>query len=206
MELNSQKINPITSFITPKLPGVLTPFCREDLPELSQLYCDPETMEHLGGPLTLSQVETVLGEYIQQSRKFPFGPNAIRDAEQKQLIGRTGLRVSNSDQIIELFPANGSNNTTCFALKNKVQLGYVINPNFRNKGIATQAAKAILDFGFRCWEINEICAFMRAENYGSVVVARDKLKMNCLGNFVFNDDLWFYYSLTREAYLISINN
>ena len=179
------KLNPITSFKSPKLPGVLTPFCSKDLPELSQLYGDPKTMKHLGGSLTLSQVEAVLGEYIQQSQKFPFGPNAIRDMEQKQLIGRTGLRVSNSDQIIELFPANGSNTTTCFSPKNKVQLGYVIHENFRHQGIATQAAKAILDFGFRYLQINEICAFMRAENYGSVKVARDKLNMNCLGNFVF---------------------
>jgi ribosomal-protein-alanine N-acetyltransferase len=201
MKLNPKKIHPITSFKSPKFSGILTPFCNEDLPELSQLYGDSETMKYLGGSLTLSQVETVLGEYIQQSRRFPFGPNAIRDAQQKQLMGRTGLRVSNSEQIIEVYPANGSNITTCFCLKNKVQLGYVIHPKFRHQGIATQAAKAVLDFGFRSLKINEICAFMRAENYGSVVVARDKLNMTLLGNLVFNDDLWFYYSLTREAYL-----
>ncbi len=195
------KLHPITSFESRKLPGVLTPFCGEDLRELSQLYGDSETMKYLGGSLALSQVEAVLKEYIQQSRKFPFGPNAIRDTEQKQFIGRTGLRVSNSDQIIEVFPANGSNATIGFSLKDKVQLRYVIHPKFRHQGIGTQAAKATLDFGFRCLQINEICAFMRAENYGSVVVARDKLKMNCLGSFVFNDDLWFYYQIAREAYL-----
>lgn len=201
MKLNQTKIHPITSFESPKLPGVITPFCRDDLQGLCELYYDSQTMKYLGGPLTFSQVEAVLGEYIQQSQKFPFGPNAIRDVDQNKLIGRTGLRLSNSNQIIEVFPANGSNSTTCFALNNKVQLGYVIHPKFRHQGIATEAAKATLDFGFRYLQIAEICAFMLAENYGSVKVARDKLSMDCLGNFVYNGDLWYYYYLTREAYL-----
>lgn len=38
------------------------------------------------------------------------------------------------------------------------EMGYVINPDFWNKGIATEAGRVLLDFGFNTLKLHRICA------------------------------------------------
>lgn len=178
----------------------ITPFTPEDVPGLHEIYKCPDTMKFLGGSSTLVQTKKAIANYILHCRKHPFGPTAIRDAITARIRGRTGLRIANSPQEIELFPL-GDSKTQFFQLNQKVQLGYVLHPDYRRKGIATAAARAVLDYGFRTLCLEEICAFIRIENYASVCIARDKLQMELKGSFYFDNDLWYYYALNRETYL-----
>jgi RimJ/RimL family protein N-acetyltransferase len=177
----------------------LTLFSEKDAPALLELYINPETMRYKGGPIkTLPEINLVLEKYERQWGLHGVGPMAIREAATGSVIGRTGLRVSDSEEVVELFPLNASASVS-FKLNQKYQIGWVNRPEFRNKGIATVAAKSVLDYAFQIKKVDEVAAFIRIENYPSVAVAR-KLKMSLVGSFCFGGHLWEYHSLTQENY------
>ena len=82
---------------------------------------------------------------------------AITLKESGQLIGNCGIRINNS----ELREAN---------------IGYELNSHFWGKGYATEAARAILQFGFSELGMHRIYANALAINKGSVRVL-EKLGM-----------------------------
>lgn len=176
-------------------------FKREDLGPLLQIYKDPETMQYLGGPQTKEQTESAIKKAIQHHEKHGFGPLAIRCAEDVNgslLVGRTGLRVSESQEKVDLFDLDGSESS--LVLKEKVQIGWVIKSSHRGRGVATKTANSVLDHGFRCLGLTEICAFIQIENYASIKVA-ERLNMQLIGSFVFDGHLWQYHSISKAAYL-----
>lgn len=182
-------------------PTVLTRFCNNDVPDAFELYSNRETVKYLdlGGELkTLPQANLILQQYHRIWEEHQIGPLAIREKFTGKVIGRSGLKISQSPEVVELFPFNGSNPIP-LKLKEKFQIGWVIRPEFRNKGIVIQAAKSVSDYGFKVKKLNEIAAFIRIENYPSVKVAR-KLGMSLVGSFCWNGHLWEYYSLTKENY------
>lgn len=179
---------------------LLTPFSEDDLPLLFKLYHDPDTMKYLSWVKSLEEANAILQGYIEHWKCHHFGPMAIRDASTEVgLMGRVGLRYSDHNCQIDLNLINGE--TTQFQLNQKAQLGYVLDPEYRRRGITTVAARTVLDFGFRELGLEEICAFIQIENYASIKLARDKLKMPLKGSFLFYDHLWEYYSLTQDIYM-----
>ena len=82
---------------------------------------------------------------------------AIEPKENKQLIGTCGIRINN----VDLREAN---------------IGYELNSQFWGKGYATEAALAILRFGFEELGMHRIVANTLAVNKGSVRVL-EKLGM-----------------------------
>jgi RimJ/RimL family protein N-acetyltransferase len=180
-------------------PTVLTRFCNKDVHDLFEVYSNFYTMQHMGGAMrTLPEVALTLGQYYRIWEKYQTGPLAIRDKFTDRVIGRTGLRISESEEAVELFPFNGSDPIP-LKLSDRWQIGWVLSPEFRGKGIATQAAHAVLEYAFKVQKLNEIAAFIRIENYASVKVAR-KLGMSLVGSFLWNGYLWEYHSLSQENY------
>ena len=82
---------------------------------------------------------------------------AVVPKDNKQLIGNCGIRINN----VELREAN---------------IGYELNSQFWGKGYATEAALAILHFGFEELGMHRIVANTLAVNKGSVRVL-EKLGM-----------------------------
>lgn len=62
------------------------------------------------------------------------------------------------------------------------EIGYVINPNFHGRGLATEAARAVCDFGFRSLGLHRIEARYIVGNQASRRVM-DKLGMREEGTF-----------------------
>ena len=50
------------------------------------------------------------------------------------------------------------------------EIGYELNPEFWGRGYATEAAAAIIDFGFREWDLHRISSWCVADNSPSVRV------------------------------------
>ena len=97
-------------------------------------------------------------------------------------------------EAIELFPTDNSQ-PILFYPHEKMQLSHLIT---RYNLTATKPAQ-ICSLVFRCCqEIQEVCCFVDMEQYGSVKFVRDKLKMNLVGSFCWQNRLWYYFSLTRE--------
>lgn len=88
------------------------------------------------------------------------------------------------------------------------EIGWVFNPKFYCKGYATEAAQAMLDYGFTTMNIHRIIATCQPENRPSWRVM-EKLGMRREGYFkkcIPSDGGWwdeYYYAILREEYVPS---
>ncbi|MGN7479838.1 GNAT family N-acetyltransferase [Solibacillus silvestris] len=92
------------------------------------------------------------------------------------------------------------------------EIGWVFNPKYYNKGYASEAAKAMLEFGFEKMKLHRIIATCQPENIPSYRVM-EKIGMRREGNFkkcIPNENEWwdeYYYAILEEEWrLNAINN
>jgi RimJ/RimL family protein N-acetyltransferase len=78
-----------------------------------------------------------------------------------QLIGNCGVRLEKAGDV-------------------EANIGYELNPSYWNQGYATEAANAIVDFGFLYFGVHRIWADLVADNIGSAHVL-EKLGMKLEG-------------------------
>jgi RimJ/RimL family protein N-acetyltransferase len=117
-------------------------------------------------------VQMFLDHQKQDPRvKFQF---AITLKSTGQLIGNCGVRRNSAEAY-------------------EGDMGYELDPNYWGKGYATEAARAVLHFGFSNMGLHRICASCIAENTGSAHVL-EKLGMQQEGrlreNEYFKDRWW----------------
>ncbi|MEY9978716.1 GNAT family N-acetyltransferase [Lysinibacillus sp. RC79] len=86
------------------------------------------------------------------------------------------------------------------------EIGWVLNPNYFNNGYASEAAKAVLDYGFKEMKLHRIIATCQPENIPSYKVM-EKIGMRREGYFKkcipHNDDWWdeYYYAVLDEEWV-----
>lgn len=73
---------------------------------------------------------------------------AITLAESGKMIGTAGFTAVNTDH-------------------DSAEVGYVLNPDFQNRGYATEALRLVLDFGFRVMKLHRIEARCFESNFAS---------------------------------------
>ncbi|MEH2073601.1 MAG: GNAT family N-acetyltransferase [Nostoc sp.] len=128
-------------------------------------------------------IQMFIGEQKEQPRtKFQL---AVVLKEENRLIGNCGIRVNDS----ELREAN---------------IGYELNTQFWGQGYATEAARAILKFGFEELVMHRIWSWCVAENVASVRVL-EKIGMRREGHLLEKElikgrwcDNFLYAILDRE--------
>ena len=85
------------------------------------------------------------------------------------------------------------------------EIGWVFNPKYYNKGYASEAAKAILEFGFEKMKLHRIIATCQPQNIPSYRVM-EKIGMRREGYFkkcIPNGDEWwdeYYYAILEEEW------
>ena len=85
------------------------------------------------------------------------------------------------------------------------EIGWVFNPNYYNKGYASEAAKAMLEFGFEKMKLHRIIATCQPENIPSYRVM-EKIGMRREGYFkkcIPNGQEWwdeYYYAILAEEW------
>jgi RimJ/RimL family protein N-acetyltransferase len=124
----------------------------EDLEEMYLLHSHPEVQKYTGEPLVASKEEMAkaIQERIQNYPKYGYGRWAAFLQEGDQFIGWAGLAyLPEFDEI---------------------DLGYRFLPAFWGKGLATEACKAILQYGFEQLKLNRIIAIAMKENKASIRV------------------------------------
>jgi ribosomal-protein-alanine N-acetyltransferase len=84
----------------------------------------------------------------------------------------------------------------------ETEVGYAIAQKFWGRGLATEAAGALLDYGFKTLNLDKIAAVARPENTGSRRVM-EKLGMtfDYTGEFYGRDLV--HYSISRESWVES---
>lgn len=148
----------------------LREFTSEDLDSIAPLMADPEVMRYsVSGPLSESQVEEFLRKrIIDHYAKFGFGLYAAIHKQDQALIGFTGLLVQNIDG------------------EDRIELGYRLSPKYWGKGLATEAAKAVLHYAFQQLKIDELISIIDPKNTRSVEVAK-RVGMNYWKQTLFHD-------------------
>ncbi|GGH80870.1 ribosomal-protein-alanine N-acetyltransferase [Pullulanibacillus pueri] len=123
------------------------PIGYQDVHHIFQLFSDPDTMKFDGGQTmsTLDEAQEFIQFYSVFRPEFPILRWAIRDKETGTFYGTGGFYKMD--------------------LKNeKAELGGEILKNHWNKGIATEAIKGMLAFGFEGANLNRITALVSPKN------------------------------------------
>ncbi len=128
---------------------ILRPFELGDADELHAVHSDPSTFEFIGSPPSASLDDTRARiERIRARLKDRIsGPWAVVEKASGRVIGDSGL------QILEDGP--------------EVELGYKLGPEYRGRGLATEAGRAWIAYGFETLGLDRIVAVTWPENTAS---------------------------------------
>jgi RimJ/RimL family protein N-acetyltransferase len=131
-------------------------FDEVDLPDVHAMRCDPEVARFMDfAPETLDESRAWLEGVIFHNRKVPRAAYnlAIVHREDGRVIGWIGIGDS------ERYPTKG-----------ELGFGYMLNRAYWGQGYATEAARAIVSFGFTALGGRRISAWCYADNQASARV------------------------------------
>jgi RimJ/RimL family protein N-acetyltransferase len=149
-----------------------------DLEELVRLHDDPLVARYLG-VRDREWYEWRIGASEEEWAERGYGFVIVLDRDSGTFLGRTGLKY---------WPQ--------FA---ETELGWVLRPEVRGRGVATEAARAVLGWGFERFGFPYVTAMIRPGNEPSVAVA-ERLGMSPLRDDELLGDPVTVYSVGREAW------
>ncbi|EKU99955.1 acetyltransferase, ribosomal protein N-acetylase [Leptolyngbya sp. PCC 7375] len=160
---------------------ILRNFRPEDFEQLAPILADPQGMKYsrTGNVLSVLETQAKIQGYINSYQKHGFGKWAIILKEHNQLIGYCGIAVELVDNKLER------------------ELGYRLDHNFWNQGLATEAAKAAIQYGFEQLKLPYILGIVERQNKASVRVL-EKLGMQYQRKTVFYGVKMDVYSVTSQ--------
>lgn len=130
---------------------VLRPWREEDLAPFRRINRDPRVMRHFPAPLGRQQSDALAARIDKHFEEHGFGLWAVEVSGGEPCIGFVGLAV----------PGFGAHFTPC------VELGWRLDPAFWNRGLATEAGRAAIDFAFREVGLEELVSFTVPANKAS---------------------------------------
>lgn len=165
----------------------MRPFAMEDADNLHRLWVDPGVRKFLWDDQIISRETAiaVVESSIESFVNHGFGFWAICFKNDPELIGFGGLRYFTEDG----------------AEMSEVELLYGVEPEHWGKGIATEAARAVLRHGFEECELALIYAGADPPNAASIRVI-EKLGMKFARKTVVNGLEAVYYAMSRDDYKI----
>ena len=127
----------------------LRPVAVGDLDEVARLHEDPEVARFMGTPDREWLEEWVEGSDGEWAG-FGYGRMAMLDRASGRFLGRTGLKR--------------------WPQFEETEVGWALQPEARGRGIATEAARAVLEWSER-FELPYVTAMIRPDNAPSIAVA-----------------------------------
>ncbi len=163
----------------------MRPFAMDDVDDLHRMWVDPDVRKFLWDDQIISRetaVAVVEGS-IDSFAQFDLGLWAICFKDDPKLAGFGGLRY---------FTEDGSE-------QSEVEILYGVAPEHWGRGVATEAARAILRYGFEAIGLDQIYAGADPPNAGSFRVI-EKLGMKFARRTVVNGLEAIYYAMNCEDY------
>ena len=160
---------------------LLRPFTSDDLDEFVLLCADPEVMRYIGSgePQSRERAEMRFNALIKHWNDHAFGPFAVATKTGDEFTGFCGLQFLDNTAEIEV--------------------GFRLAKRFWAMGLATEAAKASLRFGFEELRLDRIVAVVQPENIASSRVI-EKIGLRYVKDARFYDTDVKYYAINREEY------
>ena len=163
---------------------LLRPIVMSDAEDILELDSDALVHKYLDNK-TISSLEEAkeIIDYIQnQYRDNNLGRVAIIDKSNGDFIGWSGLKLESG-----LRPD-----------RTYYDLGYRLKTKYWGKGIGTETAKAVLDFGFGDLGLETICAAADVLNLASNKILT-KIGMSFIEQFTFEGSLCNFYEIKRSS-------
>jgi RimJ/RimL family protein N-acetyltransferase len=156
-------------------------FAPEDAAELSLITSDPDVMEYIGEGVPLTQDATTmnLASIIETFKKRGFGRWALVHKELDRLIGYCGLSYNNAQVGVEV--------------------AYLLAKPYWGQGLATEAARACLRYGFESLRLDTIGGVTRPGNDKSRRVL-ERLGMKYVCHAVYHGYDCVHYSISRSEF------
>jgi ribosomal-protein-alanine N-acetyltransferase len=160
---------------------ILRPFTAGDLDDLAEILADPEVVRYLPGgqPKTRQQAEATLAYIANHWETRGFGWWAAVLKADNKLAGWCGLKVFENTPEVELL--------------------YLLAKAYWNQGLASEAARASLRYGFEELKLERVVAFAVAGNRASTrVMEKVGMQFEQTGRFYNLDGVC--YALSRETF------
>lgn len=136
--------------LTPRLR--IRPWAMDDLSVLAQIFAKPEVWRFpFGRGFSAEETEAYLQGKILGQESGTSSPSAVEHRASGRLLGYIAL--SPPVWLPEVMPA--------------IEIGWRIDPTFWNQGLATEGARAVLDYGFRDMALPEILSIYEPANVAS---------------------------------------
>ncbi|MFI5153016.1 MAG: GNAT family N-acetyltransferase [Chitinophagales bacterium] len=166
---------------------ILRRWKNEDLIPFASICAEPEVMQFMPKPLGKKESEAMIKRIEDHFEKQGFGLFALEKKDSKKFIGYTGFMIPGFEHFF----------TPC------VEIGWRLDKSEWNKGYATEAAKACLQYGFNILGFDKIYSFTSTINFPSIRVM-EKIGMEYESNF-YHPALPAGHSLSEHV-LYRINN
>jgi ribosomal-protein-alanine N-acetyltransferase len=152
----------------------------DDLDNLYKLSSDPDVMRYISQrPLTLDEVNAGLTRILKHYENHDFGLWATIYKPEGKFIGRCGLIVWDLEEV------------------SGVEIGYALAKAYWGKGLATEAARAIRDYGFKHLDVSRLMSIIHDKNIASQRVA-EHTGLHHESNFTFREMPCRLYAIERS--------
>ncbi len=141
-------------FETPRLIG--RQLSRQDLPELTKILSDPEVMKYsVRGVCDENATRDFIAWCLECYESHGIGPWALVEKDSNDLVGFCGVGPEMVDGIEE------------------ANLGYRLARKYWNQGLASEAAKGVLDYAFGRRQLATVVVIIEPEHVASLRVAEN---------------------------------
>ena len=161
---------------------VLRSFCEDDVDAMAQLFANPDFMRFSLGAFT-ERKKTV--DFIDKVRGWDHAglPSqfAVVPRGEQTVIGYCGFHHHPE-------------------VPGEVEIGYRLHPDYWNRGLITEAARAVRDYGFAKLKLPRVISLIHPENIPSRRIA-EKNRMQVEKEITFRGFPTLVYAITREQWL-----
>jgi len=160
---------------------LLRPFREEDIDLMAPLMANPDFMRFSLGIFAREQTAAFLDKVVGWQRRGLPSQFAVIHRSDNRLIGYCGFVHQEVAGIEE------------------IEIGYRLDPDYWNRGFATEAAHAVRDHAFCDLRLPRVISLIHPDNLASRRVA-EKNGMKIEKNTVFRGFPTFVFSITREQW------
>jgi [ribosomal protein S5]-alanine N-acetyltransferase len=131
----------------------LRPFRDDDIARLAELMANPDFMRFSLGPYKREQTRGVLDKFLSWEKAGLPSPFAVVLREKTEVLGYCGFLHHPE-------------------VPGEVEIGYRLDPAYWNRGLITEAARAVRDYAFVGLKLPRVISLIHPENIPSRRVAQ----------------------------------
>jgi len=159
---------------------ILRPFQDKDIGRLAELMANRDFMRFSFGPCTREQTQTVLQKFLSWNQAGLPSQFAVVLREKNRVLGYCGFL--HHPEVPE-----------------KIEIGYRLDSAHWNRGLITEAARAVRDYAFVGLKLSRVISLIHPENIPSRRVA-EKIGMTPEREITFRGFPTTVFALSREQW------